>query len=139
MAVALRDLEQQHVRHHPVLRVVPSQPSPPPTPPGVFWFRRLLVLLVAAAVVLGAIGVLHATTADAATDHLEVTVVVPPGGTLWDIAARYAPADADRASWVTAVADRNDLDPGAIAPGTAVSVPVDADRVIASPERTADR
>jgi len=133
MAVALRDLEREHVHSRPALRVVPGQPSPPRTPPTVFWRRRVLVLAILVALVLGAVGVVRASTPDATTDQIDITVVVPDGGTLWDLAERYAPPGADRSTWVDAVADRNDVDPGAIQPGTAVSVPVEAQHVIASP------
>jgi len=134
MAVALRDLERQHVHGRPALRVVPSQPSPPRTPPTVFWRRRALVVALLVALVLGVVGVVRAATSGPATDQIDVTVVVPAGGTLWDLAERYAPADADRSTWVVAVADRNDVDPAEIRPGTAVSVPVEAHRVTASPQ-----
>lgn len=133
MAVALRDLEQERLHHRPLLRVVPSQPSPPRTPPTVFWLRRALVIALAVVLVLGVVGVVRATTSDAPVDQIDVTVVVPAGGTLWDLAERYAPVGADRSTWVAAVADRNGVDPGAIQPGTAVSVPVEAQHVTASP------
>lgn len=133
MAVAHRDLEREHVRRRPALRVVPPQPAPPGIPPTVFWFRRALVVALAVVLVLGIVGVVRAVTSDAPTEQIDMTVIVPTGGTLWDLAERYAPAGADRSTWVAAVADRNDVDPGAIQPGMAITVPVEAQHVTASP------
>jgi hypothetical protein len=138
MAVALRDLEREHVHRRPALRVVAPQPAPPGTPPTVFWLRRAIVVALAV-VLVGVVGVVRATTSDAPADQIAMTVIVPAGGTLWDLAERYAPAGADRSTWVAAVADRNDVDPGAIQPGTAVTVPVEAQHVTASPEVPAGR
>jgi hypothetical protein len=139
MAVALRDLEKEHVHGRPALLVVPGQPSPPRTPPPVFWLRRALVVALAIVVVLGMVGVVRAMTSDVRADQIDVTVVIPAGGTLWDLAERYAPAGADRSVWVAAVAERNDVDAGAIRPGTAMSVPVEAQRVTASPHTPSGR
>jgi hypothetical protein len=134
MAVALRDLEQGR-QSRPVLRVVPPVPAPP-TPPAVFWRRRVLVLLLAVAVTVGAVAVARAVLAPPAAPvapRLEVAVVVTPGDTLWDLAGRYAPADVDRATWVTQVADRNDVDAGALRPGSSLQVPVAGASVTAAP------
>lgn len=135
MAVALRDLERGHAHRRPALRIVPPQPSPPRPPPPVFWLRRALVVALAIVLMLGVVEVVRATVADTSvTERIEMTVVVPDGGTLWDLAERYAPAGADRSTWAAAVAERNDLDPGAIQPGTAVSVSVEAQHITASPQ-----
>lgn len=134
MAVALRDLERGHVHRRPALRVAPARPSPPRTPPPVFWLRRALVVALAVLVVLGVVGAVRAGTSDAPAEQIDMTVVIPAGGTLWDLAERYAPAGADRSTWVATVAERNDVDPAAIQPGTAVAVPVQAQHVTATPQ-----
>lgn len=135
MAVALRDLERGQQRR-PTLRVVHGRPSPPAPPQWIFWARRLVVALVLTAAVAGAVATLRASSADAAaTGRVEVSVVLPAGETLWDLAGRYAPAGADRSSWVVDVAARNDLDPGAIPAGTPVLVPLGGDGVTAMPRQ----
>jgi nucleoid-associated protein YgaU len=139
MAVALRDLERGHVHRRPALRVVPAQPSPPRTPPPVFWLRRALVVALVVLVMLGVVGVVRAAIPDAPADHIDMTVVIPAGGTLWDLAERYAPTGADRSTWVAAVAEHNDVDPAAIRPGTAVAVPVRAQHVTATPQPPSGR
>lgn len=134
MAVALRELERRVGRGRPALRVVTPPPAPRRPPRVVYWLRRALVLAVAIGLVAGvAVGV-RSVSADGADGALvDMTVVVPAGGTLWDLAARYAPPEADRAAWVAAVAERNAIDPGAVQPGTAVTVPVEAPSVLAVP------
>lgn len=139
MAVALRDLERRHAHRRPDLRVVPARPSPPRTPPPVFWLRRALVVALVVVAVLGVVGVVRASISDASADRIDMTVVIPAGGTLWDLAERYAPAGADRSTWVADVAERNDVDPAAIQPGTAVAVPVQAQHVTATPQPPSGR
>jgi hypothetical protein len=143
MAVALRDLEQARAPRRPGLRIVSPQPTPPRRRPTrtVYWLRRAAVLAVAVALAVGLVATTRALRADTTTPvpRIDMTVVIPAGGTLWDLADRYAPADMDRSAWVLAVAERNDLDPGAILPGTPVSVPVAADRVVAQPQARSAR
>ncbi|HEX6257466.1 MAG TPA: hypothetical protein VFZ70_16775 [Euzebyales bacterium] len=135
MAVALRELEQRYDDRRRGLRVLPTPAASPRPPRRVFWLRRALVLAVVSAIVVGGVVAVRALSrgSDAPVAHMDVTVVVPEGGTLWDLAERYAPAGVDRASWVAEVADRNAIDPAAIRPGTAVSVPVATSPVVAAP------
>lgn len=134
MAVALRELERRVGQGRPRLRVVPLPPAPRRPPRVVYWLRRALVLAVAIGLVAGVVAGARALSSDGADlARLDMTVVVPAGGTLWDLAERYAPPEADRAAWVAAVAERNAVDPGAIQPGTAVSIPVEAPRLSAVP------
>jgi hypothetical protein len=135
MAVALRELERRHDDRRPDLRVVRTPSAPPRPPRRVFWLRRALVLAVLTAVVLAGAVTVRALSrgGDAPVARMEVTVVIPEGGTLWDLAARYAPAGVDRASWIADVAEHNAIDPAAMRPGTAVSVPVAATSIEAAP------
>lgn len=141
MAVALRDLERGDAQRHPTLRVVHGRPQLPPTPPGVYRVRRLLVLAVIVIAVIS-VGVAVRAVAFAEPpvhDRVEVTVVVQAGETLWDVARRYAPSNADRSAWVAELADRNAVDPGVIQPGTPIVVPVEGQRVLAAPQERAAR
>lgn len=139
MAVALRDLDQGRRPRRPSLRVVDPRPRPP-TPRRIFWMRRLVVLLIVGALMVGGVvvgRVLVSGTAPTAA-RFEMTVVMPPGGTLWDLAAMYAPGE-DRAAWIAAVADRNGVDPATIRPGTPLTVPVESPRVSARVHDGVDR
>lgn len=133
MAVALRDLERG--RPGPYLRVVPA---PPRTPRHVFWLRRLLVLALLAGVVLVAFGtwgrVAGAPDADAALARTNLTVVLAPGETLWDLAERYAPADRDKVEWAGEIARLNDVEPQAVSAGTPLVVPIETPDVSAAPQ-----
>ena len=138
MAVALRELEHRRTRR-PSLRVIDPGPFAP-TPRRVYWMRRLIVMVVLATLVCGGVLVTRALTDDglSAAARFEMTVVMPPGGTLWDLAEMYAP-DQDRAAWVTEVAERNGVDPGAIRPGTPLTVSVETPTVTAEVDHTATR
>jgi hypothetical protein len=138
MAVALRELEQRYRGRRPGLRVVPTPAAPPRPPRHVFWLRRAFVLAMLAVVALAGVVAVRALSSGGGVPAapIEVTVVIPQGGTLWDLAERYAPADVDRSSWVAEVVERNGVDPAAIRPGTAVSVPVTASAVVAAPRST---
>ena len=84
--------------------------------------RRTALSLVAAVlltVLLGPVG--HALQADASVRHPR-TVVVRPGDTLWDIAARTSPASDPRAV-VDGIAGANEIDAGALVPGQRLVVP----------------
>lgn len=140
MAVALRELERQHARRRPALRVVPPAPAPPRPPRAVFWLRRALVIGVVALLVAGAVvGVRTLTSAPPRPQLIEMTIVVPDGGTLWGLADRYAPSGADRAVWAADVAERNGIDPGGVRAGMALTVPVEAPVVSAVPRAPATR
>jgi nucleoid-associated protein YgaU len=137
MAVALRELERRYDGRRPGLRAVPTPAAPPRPPRRVFWLRRLLVLAVASALVIAGVAATRALTGgDVAVARMDVAVVIPESGTLWDLAERYAPAGVDRALWVAEVAERNAVDPAAMRPGTVVSLPVAAPQVIAAPRST---
>lgn len=139
MAVALKELEHGHPR--PRLRVVPGPPSHPRRP--VFWLRRTLLLAVLIGVLLVALGGARAI-GDGRDDGVqltrtELTVVVEPGETLWQIAARYAPYDRDVVEWADELARLNDVDPQALQPGTPLVVPLETITVPADPEPGTDR
>jgi hypothetical protein len=134
MAVALRELH--HGQRRPRLRVLPA---PAPTPPHVFWLRRALALLAAIGLVIamvGAAGAIRSVTAPAEpTARTNLTVVIAPGQTLWDIAARYAPADRDVTGFAAEIAELNDVDALSVQPGTPLVVPLETAVVTATPER----
>jgi hypothetical protein len=131
MAVALRDLERDRRRSY--LRVIPS-PAPAPTPRYVYWLRRALVIFIALGVLLGVVGLVNAVTGEPVEPiaRTNVTVVVGPGQTLWDIAAQYAPADRDRTAWAAEIAELNDIDAQAIQPGTPLLIPLETAAVTAT-------
>jgi LysM domain len=133
MAVALRDLDRDPRRAH--LRVIRS-PAPAPTPPSVYWLRRALVVFVALGVLLGVVSVVNAMTAGPPEQlaRTNLTVVVGPGQTLWDIAAQYAPADRDRTAWAAEIAERNGVDAQAVRPGTPLVLPLETAAVTATAE-----
>lgn len=135
MAVALRDLDRGR---RPDLRLVPT---PLQTPRGVFWLRRALVVLIAVIAVLAVTAGMRvasgAETGD--TARLEMTVILPAGQTLWDLAGRYAPDGGDRSMWVQQVATRNDLDPRAILPGTPLLIPIESAAITADPQEPSRR
>jgi LysM repeat protein len=84
----------------------------------------MLALLVLALSVLAFVPTPAASTA---TPHHSTspTVVVQPGQTLWDIAAKAAPAS-DPRDVVAQIVDLNNLaDPGAIRAGQPLYVPTD--------------
>jgi len=132
MAVALRDLERDPRRSH--LRVIPA---PAPTPRYVYWLRRTLAIFAALGVLLGVVGVVNAVTGEPAEPvaRTNVTVVVEPGQTLWDIAAQYAPADRDRTAWAADIAEVNDIDARAIQPGTPLLIPLETAAVTATADK----
>ena len=140
MAVALRDLDQgRRHRRRPSLRVVDAR-ARPATPRRVYWLRRLMLLLLVGVLVIAGIVATRVLVADTAptTTRFEMTVVMPPGGTLWDLAALYAPGE-DRAAWASAVAERNAVDPATIRPGTPLTVPVETRRVSAQVHGAVER
>lgn len=131
MAVALRELEHDPRRSQ--LRVVrPSARAP--VPRRVYWLRRALVVFVAIGVVLGVVAVVDAVTGGSPerVARTNLTVVVRPGQTLWDIAAQYAPNDRDRTGWAAEIAELNDVDAGAVAPGTPLVIPLETPVVTAT-------
>lgn len=52
-----------------------------------------------------------------------VTVVVGEGDTVWDLAGRHVPAGVDRAVYVAEVVAANDVDAGALVPGSVLRLP----------------
>jgi LysM domain-containing protein len=135
MAIALRELERG--RSRPPLRVVPApMPHQPPRPPHqVYWRRRVLALAIAVLLVVAAVTAGRAVRGGRTepAGRIQTTVVVAAGETLWDIAARYAPAGRDLNTWVAEVADANGVDAQQLQPGTPVVVPVESAHVPAVP------
>ena len=134
MAVALRELH--HGQRRLRLRLVPA---PAPTPQHVYWLRRTLVLLAATGLVLvlmGAAGAIRNVAGPSEpVARTNLTVVVAPGQTLWDIAARYAPADRDITGFAAEIAELNDVDALAVQPGSPLVVPLETAVVTATPQR----
>lgn len=130
MAVALRDLD--HGQRRPRLHVLPPQL----TPRYVFWLRRALVLAVLIGLLLAAVGAVRAATASGSDDlvaRTNLTVVIAPGQTLWDLAERYAPEDRDLVDWADEIARFNGVDAQAIQPGTPLVIPLETAAVSAEP------
>jgi LysM repeat protein len=138
MAVALRELERD-ARRSP-LRVIRT-PVAAPVPRHVYWLRRALVLIIAAGLALGVVGVVRAVTAvpTEPVARTNLTVVVAPGQTLWDIAAQYVPADRDLTGWAAEIAAVNDVDAQALQPGTPLVIPLETAVVTARPDVGAPR
>lgn len=133
MAVALRDFEQPRPR--PRLRVVPAPPLGPRR--RVFWMRRALVLALLVGALLAVVGGARAIGPgpddEAQITRTDLTVVVAPGETLWQIATRYAPQDRDLVEWSNEIARRNNVDPRALQPGTPLVIPLETLSVAADP------
>lgn len=51
------------------------------------------------------------------------TVVVAPGDTVWDLAQEHRPEGMRAREYVTAILERNDMEPTALRPGTVVRLP----------------
>ena len=86
--------------------------------------RRRIVAVLALA---GVVGLLTGPVADAVGiggggSRDGRTYVVRPGDTLWAVARRTEPA-VDPRIVVAAIADANDVDPGALVPGQQLAVP----------------
>ena len=116
MAVALRELDRGSRPSR--LRLVRLPPAP--TPRHVYWLRRTLVLFMVLALVMSTMGAVRAIVAEPSVPvaRTDLTVVVAPGQTLWDIAGRYAPAGRDITGWAAEIAAYNDVDAQAVRPGT---------------------
>ena len=131
MAVALRDFDRGGQR--PRLRLVP----PPARPPRhVFWLRRALALAVLAALLVVVGGVVRAMTASGPDETLgrtNLTVVVEPGQTLWDLAERYAPEGRDLVEWADEIARANGLEGRTLQAGMPLQVPLETAVVPAAP------
>lgn len=86
--------------------------------------RRLAALLTIALIALVVSGV-WAMRSEAASDTgpLELTVVVAPGETVWDIANDYVPEGAHPQAYVADVLRYNDIEPAAVQPGTVLRLP----------------
>ncbi len=86
--------------------------------------RRLAALLVIGVVAL-AVSALWAMRSEAASDvgTVELTVVVAPGETVWDIATDYLPQGHQPQAYVAEVLRYNELDAAAIQPGTVLRLP----------------
>jgi LysM domain len=133
MAVALRELERDARRSS--LRVIRT-PVAVPVPRHVYWLRRALVLILAAGLLSGIVGVVGAVTAvpTEPVARTNLTVVVAPGQTLWDIAAQYVPANRDLTGWAAEIAAVNDVDAQALQPGTPLVIPLETAVVTATPD-----
>lgn len=131
MAVALRDFD--HGERRPRLRVVP----PPAAPPrSVFWLRRALMLAVVIGLLVAAVVAVRAMAAagsDEPVARTNLTVVVGPGQTLWDLAERYAPEDRDLVDWADEIARLNGVDAQALQSGTPLVIPLETAAVSADP------
>jgi hypothetical protein len=130
MAVALRDFD--HGERRPRLRVVP----PPAAPPrSVFWLRRALLLAVVIGLLVAAVVAVRAMAAgsDEPVARTNLTVVVAPGQTLWDLAERYAPEDRDLVDWADEIARLNGVDAQALQSGTPLVIPLETAAVSADP------
>ena len=134
MAVALRELDRGSRPSQ--LRVV-RLPAPPPTPRHVYWLRRTLVLVLTLLLVLSVVGAVRALVGQppAPVVRTDLTVVVAPGQTLWDIARRYAPADRDLTAWAAEIAAYNDVEAQTVQPGTPLVIPLETAAVTATLER----
>jgi LysM repeat protein len=102
----------------------------------VYWLRRALVLIIALGLVTGIVGVVRTVTARPSEPvaRTNLTVVVAPGQTLWDIAAQYVPADRDLTGWAAEIAAVNDVDAQALRPGTPLVIPLETAVVTATPD-----
>lgn len=80
------------------------------------WRRRIAVLVaLAAAVVLMVMAVVGGGEAAlSVTPVADVTVVVEPGETVWDIAAAHAPAGVATGEYVGLIVELNGLDGGVV-------------------------
>ena len=135
MAVALRDFD--HGRQRPSLRLVP----PPARPPRhVYWLRRALALAVLAGLLLAIGGVVRAMAVAGPEEVLgrtNLTVVVEPGQTLWDLAERYAPEGRDLVEWADEIARANGLDGRTLQAGMPLQIPLETVVVPAAPDDSA--
>jgi hypothetical protein len=133
MAIALRELDRGSRPSQ--LRVV-RLPAPAPTPRYVYWLRRALVLLLTLLLTMSIAGAVRAVVTEPAVPvvRTDLTVVVTPGQTLWDIAERYAPAGRDLTAWAAEIAAYNQVDAQAVQPGTPLVIPLETAAVTATPE-----
>ena len=85
--------------------------------------RRIAAALTVIALIM-ALGVTWAMRSEAAPDGIvEATVVVAPGETVWDIANQYVPDGTHPQTYVAHVLRYNDLEAGAVLPGTVLRLP----------------
>jgi hypothetical protein len=133
MAIALRELDRGSRPSQ--LRLV-RLPAPAPAPRHVYWLRRTLVLFMALVLMMSIAGAVRAigNQPSVPVARTDLTVVVAPGQTLWDIARRYAPADRDLTGWAAEIAAYNDVDAQAVQPGTPLVIPLETAAVTATPE-----
>jgi len=109
----------------PHLRVVPGPARDPlaPTSQLQAWRRRVgLGLVLSALVLLGA----QALASGAAVTPLpvsQVTTVVQPGETLWDVARTNAPAGTSTADYVEQLRSSNALDGAVVQPWQVLRLP----------------
>lgn len=87
-------------------------------------YRRLGVTAVAAGVLALGVGPVGHALAPDGSKAAEGTYVVRPGDTLWSIATRLG--DGDPRPLVDAIQQANGVDPGALVPGQALVIPLDA-------------
>lgn len=91
----------------------------------VYRRRRALALLLLALMCLGLFSAINPLVSAASPVHVPepVVVVVGPGETIWDLAFPHLPAGEDPRAFVARIVAFNDVDAGALRPGTVVRIP----------------
>lgn len=84
--------------------------------------RRTMLVLAGIATALAVVLSGPGGTAVASRSSAPSAVVIQPGGTLWELAQRYAPEGIDPRAYVDAVVELNSLE-GALQAGTRVELP----------------
>jgi len=95
--------------------------------------RRRITVLLAGSLAVGLLLVLPSAldlggTPPAGPEAVEagappIRAVVAPGDTIWDLAAPHVPEGMDLQSYVAEVIMRNEVDPGALEPGSVLDLP----------------
>jgi len=84
---------------------------------------RLTLEEVILAIAIALLLVVFAWSLAAKAEPPMVEIMVPPGGTLWDLSRDYCPPEADRRRWIYEVRETNGItDPGKIQPGQVIRV-----------------
>jgi hypothetical protein len=151
MAIATWELHDTGLRIHPAehrfvsapgLRTSPERRPAPPNASharaatrgampaqvrrGLAVLALLVIAVVASAVLLGSLGAPDAAAASGPLDAAvgaEITVVVGPGETAWDLVLPHVPAGANAQLFVSAVLERNGLEATSVQPGTVIRIP----------------
>lgn len=84
--------------------------------------RRLAALAAAALV---AVAVLSLPASGGSTPRAAGQVVIPPGGTLWDVAVRHAPPGSDPRVYVAHLIELNGLHGARVDPWMVVRLPAE--------------